>query len=524
LSITRRTALKALAGAAPALALSQSLRARSQLDIHKGPFQGTRESLQQYEIPDWFRDAKFGIWAHWGPQSGIEQGDWYARNMYIQGSRQYDYQVAHYGHPSKVGYKDLCPLWKAADFDPEHLMGLYKRAGAKYFFSMGVHHDNFDLWNSKHTRWNAVKVGPHRDVVGLWRAAAHKNGLKFGVSEHLWISYKWFAVSHGSDKSGPLAGVAYDGRNPAYADLYHDAGCERWANDATSDQFGWNDAGIPDAWKRQWFLRIQDLTDHYHPDLLYTDGPLPFENYGCSIVANLYNLNAKLHGGRTQAVYTSKRPEDCAVGTCVLDFERGLANAIRPQAWQTDTCIGDWHYSREIYENHSYKTPKTVIDMLVDIVSQNGNLLLNFPLPNNGQLDPDELKILETITEWMGVNSEGIHGTRPWKIYGEGPSVSAEKPGGGFNESNRKPLTAEDVRFTTKGNALYVFIMGWPQREAVVRALGTQSPQSPAKIANVDLLGYSGRLTWTQEATGLRVKFPEEKVSDDAVALKIVFA
>ena len=197
------------------------------------------------------------------------------------------------GIPSKVGFKDLCPLWKAAEFEPEHLMGLYKRAGAKYFVSMGVHHDNFDLWNSRHTRWNAVKVGPHKDVVGLWRAAALKNGLKFGVSEHLWISYKWFAVSHGSDKTGPLAGVPYDGVNPAYADLYHDASVAKWAYD-THEQFGWNDVGIPDSWKHHWFLRMQDLVDNYQPDLLYTDGPLPFENYGYSAVANLYNLSAEI--------------------------------------------------------------------------------------------------------------------------------------------------------------------------------------------------------------------------------------
>jgi len=172
IEMTRRQAMKVLAGAAPALAFGRRLGAETGLEIHKGPFVGTQESLQQYQVPEWFRDAKFGIWAHWGPQSAVEDGDWYARNMYIQGSRQYNYHVAHYGHPSKVGFKDLCPLWKAADFDPEHLMELYKRAGAKYFVSMGVHHDNFDLWNSKHTRWNAVKVGPHKDVVGLWRTAS----------------------------------------------------------------------------------------------------------------------------------------------------------------------------------------------------------------------------------------------------------------------------------------------------------------------------------------------------------------
>lgn len=491
------------------------------LSIHKGPFKGTRESLREYEIPKWYQDAKFGIWAHWGPQSGVEQGDWYARNMYIQGSDQYDYHVAHYGHPSKVGYKDVCPQWKAVDWDPEHLIQLYKRAGAKYFMSMGVHHDNFDLWDSKHTRWNAMKVGPHRDVVGIWRAAALKHGLKFGVSEHLWISYKWFAVSHGADQTGPLAGVPYDGKNRAYADLYHDSGCEQWSKDKTSDEFGWDDRGIPDAWKHHWLLRIQDLVDHYQPDILYTDGPMPFEDYGCSAVANFYNLNASLHGGQTQAVYTSKRPEDSAIGTCVLDYERGLPNMIRPSHWQTDTCIGDWHYSRPLYESHGYKTPKTVIDLLVDIVSQNGNLLLNFPLPNNGRLDPDEMKILAAITDWMTINREAIHSTRPWEIYGEGPSIAAAKPGGGFDEDARKPLTAEDVRFTTKDNVVYAFVMGWPEEQFVVRALGTQSPQSPPKIQHVELLGTPGPVKWAQEPAGLRVSVPRQQPLPYAIALKI---
>lgn len=522
--MTRRTAMKLVAGTAPALMIGRNLLAQTGLEIEKGPFVGTRESLREYEIPQWFQDAKFGIWSHWGPQSGVEQGDWYARNMYIQGSRQYNYQVAQFGHPSKAGYKDHCPTWKAAEFDPEHLMGLYKRAGAKYFMSMGVHHDNFDLWNSRHTRWNAVKVGPHKDIVGLWRKAALNHGLRFGVSEHLWISYKWFAVSHGSDRTGPLAGVSYDGVNPAYADLYHDAVCAKWANDYNPSQFGWNDDGIPDSWKHHWFLRMKDLVDSYQPDLLYTDGALPFEDYGCSIVANLYNLSAKLHGGKVEAVYTSKRPEDCAVGTCVLDFERGLANEIRPAHWQTDTCVGSWHYDINIYREHKYKSPKTVIDLLVDIVSQNGNLMLNFPLPNNGQLDDDELKILAAITDWMAVNSEGIYGTRPWKIYGEGPSTLAQKPGGGFNEKTRKPFTAEDVRFTTKGNTLYAFIMGWPEKEATIKALGTASPTSPGKITRVEMLGHKSRLRWTQEAEGLRVTMPPEMRSDYAITLKVSLA
>ena len=249
MKMNRREMLQWMSGACSALALSKI--ARPQQAAANGPFLPTRESLQAYTIPDWFRDAKFGIWAHWGPQSAIEDGDWYARNMYIQGQPQYLYHCETYGHPSKVGYKDLVNLWKAEKWDPDHLMGLYKKAGAKYFFSMGVHHDNFDLWNSKYTRWNAVNMGPKKDVVGLWQRAARNHGLRFGVSEHLWISYKWFAVSHGADKTGPLAGVSYDGVDPKYADLYHDAGCVPFI-----DKLTWNDDGIPDSWRQHYLNRM----------------------------------------------------------------------------------------------------------------------------------------------------------------------------------------------------------------------------------------------------------------------------
>jgi len=510
--MNRRELLKRMGGACSALALSKFVRAQAALGNH---FDATRASLEGYRIPEWFRDAKFGIWAHWGPQSAIEAGDWYARNVYVQGTEQYRYHVETYGHPTKVGYKDLVNDWKAARWDPEHLMSLYKKAGAKYFISMGVHHDNFDLWDSKHTRWNAVKMGPKKDVVGIWRDAARKNGLRFGVSEHLWISYKWFAVSHGSDKTGPLAGVPYDGADPQYADLYHDANCARLA-----DHWDWNDDDIPESWKRHYLDRMTDLIDKYQPDLLYTDGHLPFEEYGLKMVAHLYNVSAQVHGGQTEAVYTSKTETDCAVGTCALDHERGVADGIATNPWQTDTCIGQWHYKR----GQQYKSAKKVIDLLADIVSKNGNLLLNFPLPNSGELDYEEMVVLDGITKWMEVNSEGIYATRPWKIYGEGPSTKVEIKAGNFNEDKQKGFTAEDVRFTAKGSTLYAFVMGWPEKEAVVRSLGLASPQAPGKIQKVELLGYKGDLQWKQDESCLRVGMPAEKISDAAITLKVELA
>jgi len=510
MKMNRRNLLKTMAGACSALALSKYARAQA------NGFVGTRESLQAYQVPNWFRDAKFGIWSHWGPQSAIEYGDWYARNMYIQDSPQYLYHCETYGHPSKVGYKDLVGNWKADKWDPDHLMDLYKKAGAKYFFSMGVHHDNFDLWNSRYTRWNAVKMGPKKDVVGMWQKAAQKLGLRFGVSEHLWISYKWFSVSHTSDATGPLAGVSYDGVDPQYADLYHDANCAQFAG----PKVRWDDNGIPDSWRKHYLDRMTDLIDKYQPDLLYTDGHLPFEEYGLKMVAHLYNVSAQLHGGATEAIYTSKLASDCAVGTCVLDHERGVSDLISENPWQTDTCIGGWHYKRGV----KYKTPKKVIDLLTDIVSKNGNLLLNFPLPNSGELDFEEMEVLEGITAWMQINSEGIYSTRPWKIYGEGPSTKVKIVSGNFNEDKQSDLTANDVRFTAKGSTLYAFVMGWPEKEAVVQALGLASPQQPGKILKVELLGHKGALDWKQDDAALKVQMPAEKISGIGITLKVELA
>jgi alpha-L-fucosidase len=485
---------------APALILARKAAAQDLPEIARGRFNGTAASLEEYRIPEWFRDAKFGIWAHWGPQSGVEAGGWYARNMYIETQAQYKYHVATYGHPSKVGYKDLCPLWKGNEFDPDHLMSLYKKAGAKYFMSMAVHHDNFDLWNSKHQpRWNAVATGPKKDVVGLWRKAAEKYGLRFAVSEHLSNSYNWLAVSHGADKSGPMAGVPYDGSDPAYADLYHPFPKDQPLRDAMSRE-------TTEAWKRQWFARVKDLVDNYRPDLLYTDGGIPFGELGYRMVSHYYNV-------MPQGVFTSKNRKDCEKGTCALDIERGIANDILPNPWQTDTCIGNWHYKRGI----QYKSAKTVVDMLCDIVSRNGNLMLNFPLPNSGRPDDEELKVLDGITRWMAVNGDAIYGTRPWKVSGNAPSAAA--PGeAGFNERSRKELTANDVRFTTKGGAVYAFVMGWPEREASIPMPGA------GKVRSVDLLGHRGRLQFTQDAAGLRVQLPTERPCEHAVAFRVVGA
>jgi alpha-L-fucosidase len=483
-----------------------------------GPFNGTRESLQNYQVPDWFRDAKFGIWAHWGPQSAAEYGDWYARNMYIEGHRQYKYHCQKYGHPSKFGFKDIIATWKAEKFDPEHLMDLYGKAGAKYFVSMGVHHDNFDLWNSRHNRWNAVKMGPRRDIVGAFSKAARKRGMRFGVSEHLAVSYHWFQTSHGADTEGPLKGVPYDGADPKYFDFYHQT------HDAPKN--AWDPANVPLKWKQHWFARIKDLLDQYQPDLLYTDGPIFFEEWGLGLTAHLYNASAKRNGGRVETVYANKGKADCANGACVLDLERGIVDRIWDKPWQTDTCIGTWHYNTEA----KYKTAKTVVDMLVDIVSRNGNLLLNFPLPSSGALDDQELQVLDGITRWMAVNSEAVYATRPWKTFGSGPSntTKAEKVSLGahhaeaaFNERGRRDLGPRDVRYVQKGRTLYAYSMGWGEPSVTFPELGTTAAESFGKIVRVTLLGSRAPVKWTQGPDGLRVDLPPEKPCEHAIVFRV---
>ncbi|MBN1509354.1 MAG: alpha-L-fucosidase [Sedimentisphaerales bacterium] len=471
------------------------------LPIAPGPFRPESESFAQYQCPEWFRDAKLGMWAHWGPQAVPMMGDWYARHMYVQGHRQYQHHLETYGHPSTHGYKDIIPLWKAEKWDPDRLMALYKKAGARYFVSMGSHHDNFYLWDSKLHKWNAVQMGPKRDVVGDWQKAAKKQGLYFGVSEHLGASFTWFQDSHKSDKTGPKAGVPYDGADPQWQDLYH---FPADPNDKT-----WYSTNP--RWQQQWFDRIRELVDVYHPDLLYTDGGVPFGNeVGRSLIAHFYNADAARHGGGPEVVYTCKQESK---GMWIDDLERGVMPGIRPTPWQTDTSIGDWYYNK----NWEYRGADWVIHMLVDIVSKNGNLLINVVQRPDGSLDPEAEQILDQMADWIAINGEGIYGTRPWLIHGEGP-IRAR--GGNFREDFA--YTAKDIRFTTKGDdTLYAFIMGWPAEEQVTIRSLARLPGVTGRITDVTLLGSPSRLKWTHDDNGLTIQLPSQKPCDYAVAFKI---
>lgn len=464
----------------------------SSLAISDGPFAPTWESLRQFQCPDWFRDAKLAFWSHWGPQSVPMYGDWYARHLYVEGHDQYRHHWRVYGHPSKVGYKDIIPLWKAEKFDPEGLMQLFVDAGAHYFLGQAMHHDNFDNFDSTYNRWNSVNFGPKKDIVGLWRAAAKAHNLPFGLSEHLGASFNWFAVNKSSDKSGPYAGVPYDGNDPAFADLYYENQGYALEKDG---QWLWYTDNAPFA--AHWFARLKDVIDRYQPDLLYTDGGVPFGDIGLRLIAHLYNSSAAQHG-TNRAVYTHKdaNPEVYRVG--VLDIERGQRDEIAEYPWQTDTSVGDWFYNvRDVY-----KTPTQVLEMLVDIVSKNGNLALNIPQRPDGTIDDECEFLLKQMAAWMKPNGEGIFGSRPWEVAGEGASAAQ---GGAFNEA-AVAWSDTDFRFTRKGDTLYAYQMRWPESGRSV--LHTLASGKARRVAGVRLLGY-GDVAFAQTADGLTLTLPE---------------
>ena len=475
------------------------------MTIDTGPFEPTWESLRQYQCPDWFRDAKFGIWSHWGPQSVPMYGDWYARHMYVEGTDQYRYHIRKYGHPSRFGYKDIVKLWKAEQFDPDALMGLYVEAGARYFVAQAAHHDNFHNWNSSRHPWNAVKVGPRKDILALLQQAARSRGLPFGFSEHIGATFSWYVPNKGADLAGSYAGVPYDGSDLAYEDLYLP---NQGARDIRDGEWYTSNTW----WHEKWYAYVKELIDSYQPDLLYSDGGVPFGQFGLNIIAHLYNSSARLHGGANQAVYTQKdrKAEVFAVG--VLDIERSQQADISPFVWQTDTSVGDWFYN----VRDRYKTPKQVAEMLVDIVSKNGNLLLNIPQRPDGSLDDECLYLLDRLAAWIKINGEGIYGTRPWKAAGEGPSQVVIE---GFREE-AVSWTVEDFRFTAKDGKVYAFQMEWPESgKTVIRSL---AEGKAARVASVTLLG-AGPVKFQQTSLGLVIDLPQEKPSAFAQCLRIAF-
>ncbi len=501
-----------------------------------GRYQPTWESLRQHTTPEWFRDAKFGIWAHWGPQCVEGSGDWMAREMYIEGSKAYKYHVEHYGHPSEVGFKDILPLFKAERWNADELVQRYKRCGAKYFFVLGNHHDNFDLWDSQYQPWNSVNMGPKRDVLDEWAKAAKKAGLPLGISFHADHAWTWYEPAQRYDLNGKKAGVYYDGRltkadgkgkwwegydpQQLYAQQ-HEMSERSWWNRAIHDQWDWtHGAALPSAeFVTNFYDRTLDAINRYQPDLLYFDVTvLPFygiSDAGMKIATHLYNKNPR-------GVVFGKILSEEQRQAITWDVERGAPNEIIPEPWQTCNCIGGWHYNTSIYERDGYKTAATVVKQLVDIVSKNGNLLLNIPLRADGTYDEKEARVLDGLEAWMTQNGESIFGTRPWTIFGEGPIAekNIKMNAQGFNDGQYSGIDYRDIRFNQTKKYLYVTPMGWPaDGRVVVKALAKGNAYLKKNISSVLLLGY-GKLKAIQTADGLVVTLPKP-VNDIVPVLRI---
>ena len=502
----------------------------------EGQYRPQWKSLEQHKTPEWFRDAKFGIWAHWGPQCVEGSGDWMAREMYMEGSRAYKHHVEHYGHPSEVGFKDILPLFKAEKWDPDKLVERYKRLGAQYFFVLGNHHDNFDLWESKYQPWNSVNMGPKRDILDGWAKAAKKHGLPLGISFHADHAWTWYEPSQRYDVNGRKAGVYYDGKltkadgkgkwwegyDPQ--DLYaqnHPMSDRSWANNRIHSQWAWgNGACLPTReYVTNFYDRTLDAINRYQPDLIYFDVTVvPFNGIsdcGLKIASHFYNKNPR-------AVMFGKILDEEQRKALTWDVERGAPNEIVDIPWQTCNCIGGWHYNTGIYERNGYKSAATVVKQLVDIVSKNGNLLLSIPLRADGTYDEKEAAVLDGIEAWMTVNKESIIGTRPWVRFGEGPVAEKDIKlnAQGFNDGQYSNMTAADIRFNQSRNYLYVTPLGWPDGGKVtVKSLRKGNPYFKKGITSVELLGY-GKLKAVQTTDGLEVQLPRQ-TNDIAPVLRI---
>jgi alpha-L-fucosidase len=420
--------------------------------------------------------------------------------MYQEGSLQYQHHCETYGHPSQFGYKDLVPLWKAERFDPEGMVDLFKRAGARYFTPCAIHHDNFDLWNSKHNRWNAANMGPKVDIVGMLRDATLEAGLRWGVTTHLARTWSWFQTNKDHDRTGPYKGVPYDGNDPAYRGFY-------LAPDPMGDDNLQHPMNPPKAWRDHWAARIKDLIDNYQLDFLYFDGGIPFlgddrAQTGLDVVAHFYNQNMARHDGNQEGVMCIKMTPSHAYyfeGATTLDYERRRAGRMLLSPWQTDTSVGPWGY----FAGREYRPLEEIIHELVDIVSKNGNMLLNVPPKADGSLDEGTIALLEGIGRWLDVNGEAVYGTRPWLRY----------TWTRFEEERK-------VCFTTKEDAFYAIALEWPvDGQLRVPVLGLDRKGLPVK--GIELLGSETELAWVQNEDALTITLPDEKPCQHAWAFKL---
>lgn len=499
----------------------------------------------QYEIPAWFTDARFGIWVHWGAQTVPEYGGgWYARHMYMQdvgsqtwGKNAYPYHLKTFGHPSEVGYKDVANAWKAENLNTDSLLQYFtEELGAKYFMALAHHHDNFDNWNSTYQEWNSVNVGPKRDIIGEFNESAKKYGVPFGVSTHDERFFEWGLPAFGADTSGTFKGVPYDGR------LTKEDGKGTWWEGMDPVAL----YGLPPeqrtpewetAWKENWLRRMNELVTKYDVELLWYDGVgFPFGEYGKEAFRTFYNHDLNKHG-KFNAVITGKIPGgDPAI---IHDIEQGVENEIYPEPWQSICSYTHWFYKLDDPSRHD---SRSTIELLIDVVSKNGNFVLNVELLPDGTIPPEHKAIMDEFGSWLKLNGKAIYATSPWKVHGDNLlSGLHEEASGEANMANTdlvdqkksksvqfnnrtidSPAYGHDqVRFTTKGDVLYVFVLNPTEGKVEVPALGLESEYSPNQIQTMKLIGSDEEIQFSQTKDDLTINIPARRPNQYAAVFEV---
>lgn len=530
-----------------------------------GKFEPTWSSIDKNYPgePDWWRDGKFGIFIHWGPQAAGKSGDWYARRLYEPDQVAYKNHLAAYGHPSESGYKDVLHQWNPSQWDPAKLVQAYYDAGFRYALVVGVHHDNYDLWNSRYQPWNSVNVGPKIDFLARWKTELAKHHMRFGVAFHHEYTWWWYQPAFGSDSTGPKAGIPYDG-NLTLAD-----GKGKWWQGLDPKRlytiplhyntidtngkpfplkeiahgyqgiFG-NNLNYAHWYATQWAMRIEDVIDHYDPDFIYTDGnsTQPFSgaksgsgykcDAGARVVADFYN----------KALARKDKPFDKVSIIKFLPTNRGAGrtfegsypkNIKTDQLWMGDMAVGDW-----FYEPGFYYDANMVVHALLEYVCRDGNLTLCVSLTPEGGMDSGSAAMLKDIGAWMKINGEGIYGSRAWKKLGEGEMITDSKsreprlktlPGGKLGKRHAEfTFSTKDFRFTQgKNGAIYAYCLAVPKpgEVLIIQSFGTEAKLLDKKIVSVSMLGSHEPLQWEQRANGLRITVPAHIPTRFSTAFKV---
>jgi len=464
-------------------------------------YQPNWESLAKYdETAEWFKDAKFGIYAHWGVLSvPAYANDWYPRNMHIEGTDEYKHHVAIYGHPSKFGYHDFVPMFHAEKFNADEWAELFKKAGAKFAGVVAEHHDGWSNWNSKINPWNSMAMGPHRDIVGELEKAIHGRGMKLVTSFHKDRNQQ----INKNNKDKWLDDISYFPYNPDMPTSSEDPKLAQMYGNIPAEKFYQN-----------WYGELKELIDNYSPDLIYFDSKMSKipEKTKQEFVAYYFNHSVK--EGK-QVVITHKEGE-LPKSVSVEDFEKGRQNAITKEFWLTDetVSVGSWSYTNDL----GLKSANDIVDLLADIVSKNGALMLNVSPMANGIIPQNQQDILLEIGKWLDVNGEAIYGTRPFKVFGEGPTKQ-EKAGMFLDKIT---YGAQDIRYTRKGNTVYAILLGWPGENVAITlsALGTADKKAP-KVKRVSILGSNENTVFTQDAIGAHLKTPSKIIDEKAFVIKL---